>query len=117
MSVNTSRNLGGAIGIAMLETAFTWREQYHLSVVSGAVSLASNARQQTIATLTQYFLGHGISDPATARHEAIGRIVKPQASLMGYGDTFFLLGAALLLAPAATPFLRKAGPVAPGGAH
>jgi DHA2 family multidrug resistance protein len=117
---NMSRNLGGAIGIAILETTYTWREQYHSNILSSAVSLGSNATQQTIATLSAYFLSHGTSDPATARHEAIvaiGRFVRQQASLMGYGDTFFLLGGALLLALAATLFLHKAGRAAPGGAH
>lgn len=117
---NMSRNLGGAIGIAILQTAFTWREQYHSNVLSGAVNLASNATQHAIARLTRYFLGHGISDPATARHEAIvaiGRMVRQQALIMGYGDTFFLLGAALLLALAASLFLHKTGPATPGGAH
>ncbi len=107
---NMSRNLGGAIGIAVLQTAFTWREQYHSNVLSSSVSLASNDTEHTITILTQYFLSHGISDPAIARHEAIigvGNIVRHQASIMGYGDMFFLLGAALFLALVASLFLKR----------
>ncbi len=107
---NMSRNLGGALGIAVLQTAFTWREQYHSNILSSAVSLASSGTQQTIVGLTQYFLSHGTSDPAAAHHDAIiaiGRFVRQQAEIMGYSDTFFLLGVALVLALAASLFLHK----------
>lgn len=117
---NMVRNLGGAIGIAILQTEFTWREQYHSNVLSGAVSMASNATQQTLATLTRYFLAHNTADPATAQHEAIvavGRFVRGQASIMGYGDTFFVLGAALVLALGAALCLGKAAGTHAGGAH
>jgi DHA2 family multidrug resistance protein len=70
--------------------------------------------------LTQYFLGHGISDPAIAQHEAIiavGNIVRHQASIMGYGDMFFLLGAALILALVASLFLKKTAAAGQTAAH
>jgi DHA2 family multidrug resistance protein len=108
---NMMRNLGGAIGIAMLQTAFTHREQYHSNVLAGHVSLFNDATRQRIASLTQYFLSHGIQDPGLAAHKAvvaIGLAVRRQASIMGYADTFFLLGAALVLALVATACLRKA---------
>ena len=117
---NLMRNLGGAIGIAILQTEFTWREQYHSNVMSGAISLASNATQQTIAKLTGYFMAHGLSDTATAQHEAmiaIGRFVKMQASIMGYADTFFVLGTALVLALIAALCLSKVTHFSAGGAH
>ena len=117
---NMVRNLGGAIGIAILQTEFTWREQYHSDILTSAVGLASNATQQMIAKLTGYFMAHGMSDPATAQHEAIvaiGRFVKMQASIMGYADTFFVLGAALVLALVAALCLGKATHASAGGAH
>jgi DHA2 family multidrug resistance protein len=43
--------------------------------------------------------------------------VKRQAFIMGYADTFFLLGIALLLALAATVCLRKPDKLGAGGAH
>lgn len=117
---NMMRNLGGAIGIAMLETVFTQREQYHSSVLAGYVSLFNDATRQRLAALTRYFLAHGISDPGLAAHKAVvavGLAMRRQASIMGYADTFFLLGAALVLALLATACLRKTGHPGSGVAH
>jgi MFS transporter, DHA2 family, multidrug resistance protein len=118
---NMMRNLGGAIGIALLQTFLTQREQYHSMVNSAAVSLLEPATQSRLAQLKQYFLAHGVADPATAGHEAviaIGRTVRAQSFFQAYGDCFFLMGAALLIAAlAATLLVRPAGPASGAGAH
>ena len=117
---NMMRNLGGAIGIAALQTALTQREQFHSDILTSSISLVREALTTRVAQLTRYFQSHGISDQAKARHEAIvaiGRLVKRQASIMGYADTFFLLGIALVLALIATMCLRKTGHLRAGGAH
>src|ERR1700761_6985143 len=117
---NMMRNLGGAIGIAMLQTFLTKREQYHSNVLSQSVSLFEQATRARIEQLTQYFLNHGITDPAIASHEAvvaIGRVVQKQAFILAFSDTFYLLGAALIVALVATMFLKKADHLDAGGAH
>jgi DHA2 family multidrug resistance protein len=118
---NMSRNLGGAIGIATLQTFLTKREQYHSNVLNQAVSPFAEATRQRIAGLTQYFLGHGISDPATATHKAfvaIGGVIRKQSYILGFGDTFFLLGGALVIAMLAGLLLKRpGGPVDAGSAH
>ncbi len=96
---NMMRNLGGAIGIAVLQTVLTKREQYHSNVMSAQVSLFADATRLRIEKLTQYFLSHG-SDAGAARHEAlvaVGKIIQKQALIMGFSDTYFLLGVALLV--------------------
>jgi DHA2 family multidrug resistance protein len=117
---NMTRNLGGAIGIALLQTLLTKREQFHSNVLMNSVSLFGEATRQRIAELTQYFQTHGISDAAYARHEAIvaiGRTVRRQATVMGYGDAFMVVGVALVIALLLTILLKKSGPVSAGGAH
>lgn len=114
---NMMRNLGGAFGIAGLQTLLTKREQFHSNVLSHSVSQMSQATHDRIANLTRYFLAHGANGIDEARREAIitvGRVVRRQAFFMGYGDTFFVLGVALLVALIATLFLRK-GPGAAAG--
>ncbi|MFX5397196.1 hypothetical protein ABTD40_20130, partial [Acinetobacter baumannii] len=51
---NMMRNLGGAIGIAALQTLLTKREQYHSNVLMQSVSLLEEATRSRIAQLTQY---------------------------------------------------------------
>jgi DHA2 family multidrug resistance protein len=84
------------------------------------VSLYRDEVRQRISELTNYFLSHGISDPATAKHQAIvaiGNIVKRQALIMGFSDTFAVIGVVLAIAAIALLFARRIKPGAAAGAH
>jgi DHA2 family multidrug resistance protein len=117
---NMMRNLGGSVGIAVLETFVTKREQFHSSVISGRVSLFDEATRQRIAALQERFMASGVSDPATAWHEAvvqIGRTVRAQSYFLAYSDAFYLMGAALIIALATAFMMRKSGGGGGAGAH
>jgi MFS transporter, DHA2 family, multidrug resistance protein len=117
---NMMRNLGGAVGIALLQTLLTKREQYHSNVLMQSVSAFEQATQARIEKLTQYFMNHGVADHAEASHRAvvaIGRIVQKQAFILAFSDTFYLLGAALIVALIAALMLKKPGQLESGGAH
>jgi DHA2 family multidrug resistance protein len=117
---NMMRNLGGAIGIAVLQTALTKREQFHSNVLTSALSPFREAFRQRLDGLTHYFIAHGVADPATAHHQAVvavGRIVRRQAFLMAYGDVFLMLALAMAAAVVAALLLRKADGRAPRAGH
>lgn len=117
---NMMRNLGGAFGIAVLQTFITKREQFHSAVITPAVSMLAPATTQRISMMAQFFEAHGLSDKQAARHEAIiaiGRSIRAQAYLMAYGDAFALLGTALVIAIIASLFLARAKVAGAGGAH
>ncbi|MEO6381146.1 MAG: MDR family MFS transporter [Nitrobacter sp.] len=117
---NMMRNLGGAVGIAMLQTFLTKREQFHSNVLMQSVSTLEQATRARIEQLTNYFATHGVADPAASSHQAvitIGHVVQKQAYVMAFSDTFFLLGAALIVALAASFMLRKPAHLDAGGAH
>jgi DHA2 family multidrug resistance protein len=117
---NMTRNLGGAIGIAVLQTLITKREQFHSNVLMHSVSEFNEATRQRISDLTHYFLTHGVADAAVAHHEAvaaIGRVVRRQASVMAYSDVFLMMGAGLLISVILTLGLKKAVGGSAAGAH
>jgi DHA2 family multidrug resistance protein len=117
---NMMRNLGGAVGIAMLQTFLTKREQYHSNVLTQSVSLLEQATRSRIEALTQYFINHGVIDRSDAAHRAlvaVGHIVQKQAYILAFSDTFYLLGAALIVALMAALLLKKPNHVETGGAH
>jgi DHA2 family multidrug resistance protein len=117
---NMMRNLGGAVGIAVLQTLLTKREQYHSNILVTSVSLFEQATRSKIEKLTQYFMTHGVTDPSDASRRAfvaIGRIVQKQAYILAFSDMFFLLGVALIVALAASLLLRKPGHLKAGDAH
>jgi DHA2 family multidrug resistance protein len=117
---NMMRNLGGAVGIAVLQTFLTKREQYHSNVLMQSVSTFEQATRTRIDQLTQYFVNHGVIDRADAVHRAyvaIGHIVQKQAFILAFSDTFYLLGAALIIALIATLLLKRPDHLSSGGAH
>jgi MFS transporter, DHA2 family, multidrug resistance protein len=117
---NMMRNLGGAVGIAALQTFLTKREQYHSNVLAQSVSIFEQATRTRIDQLTQYFVNHGVIDRADAVHRAyvaVGNIVQKQAFILAFSDTFYLLGAVLIIALVATLMLRKPDHLSAGGAH
>jgi len=117
---NMMRNLGGAIGIAALQTLLTKREQYHSNVLMQSVLMFEQATRTRIDHLTQYFTNHGVIDRVDAAHRAyaaIGKIVQKQAFILAFSDTFYVLGVALILALLASLLLKKPSHLNDGGAH
>ncbi len=107
---NMMRNLGGAIGIAILETFTDRREHFHSEILTSSISDFSQSTTQRIADMTNWFVAHGNSDPAGAQHEAliaIGRSVHQQAMYLAYGDAIYLQGALMVIALALVFMLRR----------
>jgi MFS transporter, DHA2 family, multidrug resistance protein len=117
---NMMRNLGGAVGIAALQTFLTKREQFHSNIITNSVSVLEDATRDRVAKLAAYFMSHGVSDQSVATHKAIVAIalrLRKQANILAFSDTFYLLGVALVVALLASLALRKPGQVSGGGAH
>ncbi|MGY4313565.1 MDR family MFS transporter [Bradyrhizobium sp. JR3.5] len=117
---NMMRQLGGAIGIAALQTLLTKREQYHSNVLSSSISVLEQATRARLDQLTDYFMNHGVIDRVDAAHRAyvaIGKIVQKQAFILAFSDTFFALGAALIVAVLAGLMLKKPAHLDAGAGH
>jgi DHA2 family multidrug resistance protein len=115
---NAMRNMGGAVGIAMIQTFLTKREQFHSAILSSQVTLLDESTRQRIEHLAGYFLSSGVSDSSTAYREAVvavGRGIRHQAFLFGFSDTIIMQSAVLGLGLAAVLFLRKVSQVSAGG--
>lgn len=116
---NMMRNLGGSIGIAVLATLVTRREQFHSNRLGEAISLYNPETQQRIEQLTQFFVSRG-ADLSTAQQQAIaslGNIVRREAYVMAFNDCFYFIAWALLLSGIAILFFRKVKATGGAAAH
>lgn len=107
--INVARNLGGSIFVAMTQTVFQQQEQFHNSRLIENIASASPQYQDTLRSVTQYFIDHG-SSAAEASGQAIawiGQTISQQAQLLSYIDTFSLLSWICFAAIPIVLLLRK----------
>ncbi|MBD9488027.1 DHA2 family efflux MFS transporter permease subunit [Ensifer sp. ENS11] len=117
---NMLRNLGGAIGTATLGTILTKREQFHSNIIGQSVTLAREEVRDRLSQTASYFMAHGVSDPVLASYKAIaalGQVVRRQALILGFSDTFAVIGVVLAIAAVALLLTQKPGAGGGAGAH
>ena len=94
----------------MLATVITKREQFHSNIIGQSVTLSREVVRTRLAQMTDFFMAHGVSDPAAAHQQAVivlGNTVNHQALVMGFSDTFAVIAAVLVLAAIAIALTRK----------
>jgi MFS transporter, DHA2 family, multidrug resistance protein len=112
---NLTRNLGGAVGLALINTALNQRMDLHLERLRESVSWARSAATGTIATMTEAMSALG-SNAETGALAQVARIVRREATVMAIGDVFFLLTILFVAVALMTPLMRRPqAPAAPGG--
>lgn len=95
--VNLSRNVGGAFGLAILNTSLTSNTALHMSELTSAIGQGDQAMRNMMAGMAQRFADS--IDPAASAMKAIYGMLQKQATTMAFGDAFALL--AILCAGAA----------------
>jgi DHA2 family multidrug resistance protein len=106
---NITRNVGGSVGTALLDTVVTRREQFHDFRIGDSVNQFSLAVRDRINLLTQQFQDSGF-DPIDAMNKAyaqIKTIVRRDAYVMAFNDAFLIVGIALLVAAGLVWFCQK----------
>ena len=97
---NLMRNLGGAIGIAAVNTAFETRHALHVARISESPRLEWSA--QAIA-------GSGAPEMAPGVDvQLLANLIAREAAVMTYNDLFMAMGVAFAIAVAVMPLVRKA---------
>jgi len=117
---NMLRNLGGAVGTATLSTILIKREQFHSNIIGQSVTTAREEVTQRLDQVAAYFMAHGVTDRLAAMHQAVvylGNVVRRQSLILGFSDTFGVIGLLLAIAAVAVLFARKAQTAAGAGAH
>jgi len=90
---NLMRNLGGALGIAAVQTMLARQRQAHTTMLVTHVTGYDFASQQFLASLKAAMIARG-SDAATAMQRSYGAVygmIQRQAAMMSFIDTFWLM--------------------------
>jgi DHA2 family multidrug resistance protein len=86
---NLTRNLGGAVGLALINQVLNDRTDLHIVRLQERVTWGNAMAVETLNNFTQRLQGMG--DAALMAMKQLTQIVHRQAVVMGYGDAFFML--------------------------
>ena len=115
---NLTRNLGGAVGLALINTVMNQRMNLHIARLHESIGWSHDKAVQTLQNMTKAFSPLG-SDAPTAALKKLSGLVRQQATDMAIADIFVLLTFLFIGIVFLTPLLRKPKPVAAsaGGGH
>ncbi len=106
---NMMRNLGGSMGIALLSTLVTRREQFHSVRIGETVTLQTPQVVARLSSLGLMLRGKGL-DVTTAHGTALTILngqVQTQSFIMAYSEAFLVIGVIMLLTLGALFFVPK----------
>src|SRR4029077_18560850 len=83
------RNLGGAVGLAIINQLLNERTDVHFSRLQERVTWGNATATETLNMLPQRV--QGVGDAALMAMKQLSQIVHRQAVVMGYGDAFLML--------------------------
>jgi DHA2 family multidrug resistance protein len=117
--INVARNLGGSMGVALVQTVLAQRQQFHQSRLVEHIAPSDVGYQQTIDTMTRFFQtqGSNASDAASQAIAWVGQTLQRQIDLLAYVDVFWTLAiiGAIMIPVALT--LRSIDLKAPARGH
>jgi DHA2 family multidrug resistance protein len=114
---NLSRNLGGAIGLAALNTALNDRLDLHLARLHDSVNWSRGPATDMLATLTARFHDFGSNASAMAIKQ-MSLLARREATVMSFADVFLMLTVLFVALAAMAVVMKRPVPVAAGaGGH
>ena len=109
---NLMRNLGGAVGLALINTLLDKRMDVHLERLRESVTWGRQVATDTLASMTAALAARG-SDAELAATRQLAMIVRKQAEVMAISDVFLVLTVVFLSCVGLATVMRR--PAAAGG--
>ena len=109
--VNLSRNVGGAVGLALLNTSLTRNTAMHMSELTEAIPNTDQGMLGMLAGMQERFAGS--LDPAGAAMKAVYGMLQRQATTLAFGDAFAMLAVACAFAAFVTLLSKPVKAAAP----
>jgi DHA2 family multidrug resistance protein len=118
--VNLARNIGGSVGISIVETLLAQRSQKHQSDLAGHLTSTSFAFQSQVNAISEAFQRAGYS-AADASQRAFGMVyaqVQRQSAALAYNDVIWVFAiACAIMVPLAFLMEKNKAGAGPGALH
>jgi DHA2 family multidrug resistance protein len=106
---NLMRNLGGAIGLAILGTVMNDRLHFHWNRLIESVNPARPAVQHFLDAQSIRLDPHFTGDTTPAAIKLLGGIVEREALVLSFNDVMLLIGSLFLIGLIMIPILKRPG--------
>jgi len=117
--LNLIRNVGGAVGLALLSTVISHQTAVHYGELTERVNSGNQASLDMMANLGAMMQQSASMDPEGAGRKAFAGMLHQKAAVLAFGDAFVFLAAGCLIAALIVVFASPAkAKVQPGmGGH
>lgn len=113
---NLTRNLGGAVGLAVINTMINDRTALHYDRLAERIAWGSQAAEERLASIAANLSASGI-DGDNAAIAQLTQLVRREASVMAFADVFLFLTVLFVALCALTIFIARPKGPAPADAH
>jgi MFS transporter, DHA2 family, multidrug resistance protein len=103
---NLMRNLGGAVGLAVIDTILEQRTPAHVEHLVAGLQAGDAAAARFVGLPTERFTGVPIGPVDQATRDLVAPLVERAAFVAAFNDAWLWIGGAILLTLTLVPFLR-----------
>ncbi len=114
---NLMRNLGGAIGLAVINTLVLHQAALHFNRLGEQINLARPVVQGLVDQLSARFDALGLTNPDGAAMATLVQLVKRETLAITYGDCLLVMAGVFLFGLLTMPMIHSARPGGSGGGH
>ncbi|WP_142417070.1 DHA2 family efflux MFS transporter permease subunit [Bartonella massiliensis] len=107
---NLTRNLGGAVGLAIISTLMTKRTDFHYERIAETLNHANRQATEMLSKLTLFLKTETFDSYTLALSQLFG-MVRVQATIMAFSDIFFIITIIFGILGFMTIFLKKIPPL------
>ncbi|OCP05457.1 MULTISPECIES: DHA2 family efflux MFS transporter permease subunit [unclassified Ensifer] len=111
---NLTRNLGGAVGLAVINTILTQRQDFHYARLAEHVQWGNPEAMERFNNMAANFNAHGL-DGTTIAIKQLAAMTQQQAIILSFSDIFVLLTVLFLSLILGVMMISKPQGVGPGG--
>ena len=118
--VNLARNVGGSVGISIVETLLSQRSQKHQSDLISHLTTTSQAFQSQIGAIASALTraGYSAADASQRAYSMVYGRLQKQAAALAYNDVIFIFAiVCAIMVPLAFLMQKNKPGAGPGGMH